>query len=401
MSVLLLGAFIATPALEVSYRRDCLDILCRILELVHLDEEVVADVFAGIGYALSCSDEPYFSKIFPFLLRIGKIGPPPTSVYCGLMLLSLLEWLVTNFIYLRSPGKVEVACGELSAAKWEAMGYTPFAVSMASAGFLRAFRLVPATNRILLNPDIRSLVEESISSVARRLVSQLDDSLETSHLLQCISIGLARAGHVSFSPPILLALCTTLLKEIFPLGNLCRMAVGIQKGTSVDFFLGKVKGHLDSVVFKEAGAITSVFCNQYASADEGQKWIVENYMWEYCLEFYSNLRAVVLVHRGSQDRLLGYLEKVAEAAFLMIVVYAAEVAKQKLNPKLSHGFQNEASVRILIAFSCIEYMRRIRLPEYTDAVRSAVLTMQENAVLCISFVESMPSYSELTNNQGF
>lgn len=400
ISVLLLGAFIATSALEVSYRRDCLDLLCRILESVQLEEEVVADVFAGIGYALSRSDEPYFSKIFSFLLRIGNTGSPPISVYCGLMLLSLLEWLVTNFIYLRSSRKVEVVCGELSAAKWEAKGYAPFAVSMASAGFLRAFRLVPATNRVNLSPDMRSSVEESISSVAMRVVSKLDGSLETSYLLQCISIGLARAGLVSFSVPILLVLCIALLKEIFPLGNFCSMAVGFQEGTSVDFVLEKVKGHLDSVVFKEAGAITSVFCNQYASADEGHKGIVENYMWEYSLEFYSNLRAVALLHRGRHDQLLRYLEKVAEAAFLMIVVYAAEVAKQKLNPKSSHGFQHKASVRILIAFSCIEYMRRVRLPEYTDAVRRAVLTMQENDVLCISFVESMPSYFELTNKQG-
>ncbi|PKU73116.1 hypothetical protein MA16_Dca016183 [Dendrobium catenatum] len=381
MSVLLLGGLIATPALEFSYRRDCLDLLCRILELVQLEEEVVAEVFAGIGYALSRSDEPYFSKIFSFFLRVWNRGSPPASVYYGLMILSLLEWLVTSFINLRSLEKVEVVCGELSAAKWEASGYAPFAVSMASAGFLRAFRFVPATSRVRLSPDMRNSVEGSISSVAWRVISNLDGSLERSHLLRCISIGLARAGPVSFSAPILLALCTALLKEIFPLGNFCRMAVEIQEGSSVDFVLEKLKRHLDSVAFKEAGGITSVFCNQYASADKEHKGIVENYMWDFSLEFYSNLRTFALVHRGKHDQLLEYLEKVAEAAFLMIVVYAAEVASQKLNPKSSHGIQPESSVRILIAFSCIEYMRRVRLPEYTDAVRRAVLTMQENAAL--------------------
>ncbi|XP_020597892.1 uncharacterized protein LOC110037559 [Phalaenopsis equestris] len=400
MSVLFLGALIVNPALEVSNRRDCLDILYRILESVQLEEEAVADFLAGIGYALSRSDEPYFSKIFSFLLKIWKRGSPPASVYCGLMLLSLLEWLVTNFIYLRTLGKVEVVCGELSAANWEAKGYAPLAVSMASAGCLRAFRLVPGTNRIRLSPDMKRSVEGSISSIAKLVVSNLDGSLESSHLLQCISIGLARAGPVSFSAPILLAICKALLKEIFPLGSFCSMAVEIQEGTSVDFVLEKVKGHLDSAAFKEAGVITSIFCNQYASADEEHKGIVENYMWKYALEFYSNLRYVVLVHRGRHDQLLGYLEKVAEAAFLMIVVYAAEVASQKLNPKSSNGIQSEASVRILIAFSCIEYMRRVRLPEYTDAVRRAVLTMQENSLLCASFVESIPSYSELTDKQG-
>nr|CAD1840728.1 unnamed protein product [Ananas comosus var. bracteatus] len=115
---------------------------------------------------------------------------------------------------------------------------------------------------------------------------------------------------------------------------------------------------------------------------------------------YSNLRAAVFVHRGKKDELLGELEKIAEAAFLMVVVFAAEVTKHKLNPKSSHDFQPEMAVRILVAFSCIEYLRRARLPEYTDVVRRAVLTVQENTASCGSFVESMPPYRELTKEPG-
>ncbi|XP_042396993.1 uncharacterized protein LOC121987166, partial [Zingiber officinale] len=112
------------------------------------------------------------------------------------------------------------------------------------------------------------------------------------------------------------------------------------------------------------------------------------------------LRLAVLVHRGKSDELLAGFEKIAEAAFLMIVVFAAEVSKHKLNSKTSNEFRPEVSSQILVTFSCIEYLRRIRLPEYTQAVRRAVLTIQENAPSCVSFVESMPPYGELTKSQG-
>ncbi|EHA8591100.1 hypothetical protein COCNU_scaffold033439G000010 [Cocos nucifera] len=107
-----------------------------------------------------------------------------------------------------------------------------------------------------------------------------------------------------------------------------------------------------------------------------------------------------LAHRGKNNEFLVHLEKIAEAAFLMVVVFAAEVSKHKLNSKSSHEFRPEVAVKILVTFSCIEYLRRTRLPEYTDAVRRAVLTLQENAASSASFVESMPSYVELTKPQG-
>lgn len=162
----------------------------------------------------------------------------------------------------------------------------------------------------------------------------------------------------------------------------------------------KAKEHLGSALFKEAGAVTGVFCNQYASADEVSKAMVENHLWDYSQQVYSNLRLAAWVHRGKSDELLGDLEKIAEAAFLMVVVFAAEVSKHKLNSKSSHEFRPEVSSRILVAFSCMEYLRRVRLPEYTEAVRRAVLTLQENADSCVSFVESMPPYTELTKAQG-
>ncbi|PKA58014.1 hypothetical protein AXF42_Ash012553 [Apostasia shenzhenica] len=401
LAVLVLGALAANPALEDSPRRDCLDVLCRILESEPVEEEQIVEVLAGIGYAFSRSDEPYFSRIFLFFLRIWSRGIPRPSVSSGLMILHLLEWLVTGLVNSRSWTKIEAICAELSVESCQVKCYATFAVAMASAGVLRALRAVPATSRIKLGPQTRNSLEDSISSVSKLAVSNLDGSPENGLLLQCISLGLARSGLVSFSAPVLLALCVALLNEIFPLGKFCKMAVESSNGNSVKSVLEKVKGHLDSVIFKEAGAITSVFCSQYASANDEHKLIVENSLWDYSSEFYSNLRDSALVLRRKHDQLLRDLEKVAKAAFLMVVVFAAEVTKQKLNPKSSFGIQSLVSVRILIAFSCIEYMRHVRLPEYTDAVRRAVLTMQENSALCISFVESIPPYTELTNKRGY
>ncbi|KAG0462450.1 hypothetical protein HPP92_020926 [Vanilla planifolia] len=399
LAVLLLGAFAASPVLEESSRRECLDLLCHILASEAFEEELVPEVLAGIGYALSRSDDVYFGRILSSLLQIWNRGVIRPSLYYGLMILALVDWLVSGFVNSRYLCRIDSLCGEISVENWKVKGYAPFAVFMSAAGVLRALRMVSAS-KVKFSPQTRNLVEGSISSVAEVAVSILGVSLEKSLLLQCISVGLARCGLVSFSAPMLLALCEALLKEIFPLGRLCAMALKNSRANSTDSVIDKVKGHFESIIFKEAGAITSVFCNQYAYADEKQKTIIEKYIWEYTLEFYSNIRDAALVLRRQNDQLMSYIEKVAEAAFLMVVVFAAEVSRQRLNSKSSPWIQPEVAVKILIAFSCIEYMRRIRLPEYTEAIRCAILTMQEHVALCVSFVESMPTYVELTNKQG-
>ena len=94
------------------------------------------------------------------------------------------------------------------------------------------------------------------------------------------------------------------------------------------------------------------------------------------------------------------LEKIAEAAFLMVVLFASSVAKHKVSSKFSRESQSEASVNILVAFSHVEYLRRVRLPEYSDTIRRVVFSVKESDLACISFVESMPPYCDLTNHQG-
>lgn len=265
---------------------------------------------------------------------------------------------------------------------------------MAAAGVLRAFRLSSASGRIQLGPQLKSKVEGTIVSVAEHVTSGgCADVMERRLLLQCIALGLVRCGQITFSGTVFLCLCSALLEEVFPLLAFFRMAV---ESPMVD----EVKEHLGSVLFKEAGAVTGVFCNQYAMADDDHKVVAETRVWEYSQALYFVIRKAVIMLRRRNDELIGNLDKIAEAAFLMVVVFAAEVTKHKLNSKVPELFTPEAAVKILVAFACIEYLRRVRLPEYTEAVRHAVLTIQENAHACALFVESLPPYAELTNQRG-
>lgn len=265
---------------------------------------------------------------------------------------------------------------------------------MAAAGVLRAFRL---SSRVQPGPHLKSKVEGTIVSVAEHVISggsgSDGDVTERRLLLQCIALGLVRCGQITFSGTVFLCLCSALLEEVFPLRTFFRMAFESPKADGV-------KEHLDSVLFKEAGAVTGVFCNQYLMADEGHKVVAETRIWEYSQALYFDLRKAVIMLRRKNDELIDNLDKLAEAAFLMVVVFAAEVAKHKLNSKVPEQLRPEAAVKILVAFACIEYLRRVRLPEYTEAVRRAVLTIQENAYACALFVESLPPYAELTNPRG-
>lgn len=304
------------------------------------------------------------------------------------MLLRLLDWLVAGFINRRSFARVEYISREVSKD-----GYAPFALAMVAMGALWAFRMAsgfPGDARM------RNSLEEAVSSVAEYAVlGGGGDVSEREVIVQCVSLGLVRCGLVSSNGNVILCLCSGLLDHVFPLKSLLRAAVENPNGESA------AKQHLDSLLFKEAGAVTGIFCNQYAIADEGHKSAVESRVWNYSRDLYSDLRkAVLVINLRRNHELVRDLEKIAEAAFLMVVVFAAEVTKQKLNPKSSSGIRPEVSVDILVAFSCVEYLRRVRLPEYTDAVRRAVLAIQENAAACALFVESMPPYVELTNQQG-
>lgn len=373
----------------------------RILEDVEQGHQRIDDLdhlaLTGIAYALASANEVQFRRILASLLKIcGRIG----NLAVGVRVLKLVEWLVVGFVESRKMRKVQVLFEMISPEKCEGEDHALFPSVMAACGGLRALKVASARYRLDFDPRLKEAPERTIRFVAEKAVLEGRPADDQRILVQCVALGLTRCGQVAFHEPVLKCVCKGLLKELLPLPDMLRMSVESAEGNSVEFAKAQVNQHLDSVLFKEAGPATGVLCNQYSYANDKAKNFVETCAWEYAQEIYLHLRSAVLLHRGKQDDLLTAIDKIAEASFLMVVVFAAEAAKHRLNAKSPEGFQSEVAARILAAFSCVEYLRRLRLPEYTEAVRSAVLANQENAAATTLFIESMPSYTELTSKPG-
>ncbi|PAN03739.1 hypothetical protein PAHAL_1G018400 [Panicum hallii] len=374
----------------------------RMLEDVEQGGQSIDDLdhlaLAGIGYALASADEVQFRRILVSLLRIcGRIG----NLAVGVRVLKLVEWLVMGFVESRKMRKVQVLFEMISPETCESEGYVLFPVVMAACGGLRALRVASARYRLDFDPRLKEAPERTIRFAAERVVLEGRPADDQHILVQCVTLGLTQCGRVMFHEPVLQCICMGLLKELLPLPGMLRMSVESVEGNAADVVKAKVNQHLDSVLFKEAGPVTGVLCNHYSYAGSMAKEFVETCVWEYAQEIYCHLRAAVLLHRGKQDDLITAIDKIAEASFLMVVVFAAEVTKHRLIAKSLEGFQPEVAAKILVAFSCVEHLRRLRLPEYTEAVRRAVLANQENAAAVTLFIESMPSYAELTSQPDF
>ncbi|KAK9103515.1 hypothetical protein Sjap_020769 [Stephania japonica] len=431
LAILFLGAAAASTALPHSDRAASLDLLCSLLvnpiladaRSTHLAPELIA----GLGYALSSlsssasRDAVFFGRLLKGLFGVWKFqtfSSTSTStssssdvlrpnVSHGLMILHMIEWVVSGFLTSGSFDRVQLICAVLSGCRGDS-GCAPFAVAMAAAGALRGLNRGTNWGGQKIGFELRELLEECIEWFGRDLVTKaaggLCDSIRDDPsdrlLLQCIALGMSRIGPISFRLPLLSCLVSALLVEIFPMRSFYTRAIGVQHANSSSplLDLNELKNHLNSVVFKEAGAVTHAFCNQYASADDKNKEFVENLIWRYCQDVYLGHRRVAFLLSGNE--LLGDLEKIAEACFIMVVVFASVVTKHRLDPHFSREMQLQVSVKILVSFSCIEYFRCVRLPEYTDAIRGAVVSVQENESSCVSFIESMPSYAELMSCNG-
>ncbi|KFK41836.1 hypothetical protein AALP_AA2G177500 [Arabis alpina] len=401
-SVLVSGAFACVPSLSGDLKVLCLELVCRILEeeysLVGSRQELVPVVLAGVGYALSSSVDVHYVRLLDFLFGIWlKDEGPHGSVTHGLMILHLIEWVMSGYVRANYVGKMSLFASEV--LETSNVNYAVFAVLMAAAGVLRASSggFSSGAQSFEIISKLRKSAEKLIESVAQLLISNGNVTLPTTQrevpLLKCFAIALARCGSVSSSAALLLCLASALLTQVFPLGQIyesfCKDPIGPR--------LNWVSEHLSDVLFKESGAITGAFCNQYSSASEENKYIVENMIWDFCQNLYLQHRQIALLLRGVEDILLGDIEKIAESSFLMVVVFALAVTKQQLNLIVSEEKKMETSVKILVSFSCLEYFRHIRLPEYMETIREVISCVQENDATCVSFVESLPAYDSLTN----
>ncbi|KAL9231066.1 hypothetical protein vseg_006334 [Gypsophila vaccaria] len=404
--VLFTGALSCVPSLSKNMKTDCLSLLCKMLEeqyrCICPVGDLSPDVLAGIGYALSSSEGGYVVRLLNFVLGSWSKEEVRNDVPHALLVLHLIEWVVFGLLSVGLVEKIKIFCIEVL----ENMkpSYATFAVLMATAGALRAL------NRPLKNGTILDIISRlKISAETRMEVIASDlllkigatcnnntENSEASFLLHCLSLATARSGGLSTTAgPVLICLAFALLIEVFPLRKFYTQILESPMGN-----MERVKFHQESILFREAGATAGVFCNLYSSATENDKCKVEDLVWGFCHETYSGHRRVALLLRGSSDQLLGDLEKIAESAFLMVVVFALAVTKHRLTAKFPSEIQIDISVKVLVAFSCLENFRRIRLPEYTEAIRSVAACVQDDESACVSFVESLPSYDDLTNPQG-
>ncbi|KAF8111372.1 hypothetical protein N665_0076s0345 [Sinapis alba] len=408
-SVLVAGAFACVSSLSGELKVLSLELLCRLLEeecsLVGSQEELIPVVLAGIGYGLSSSSDVHYVRLLDSLFGCIwlKDGGPRGSVTHGLMILHLVEWVVSSYMRSDYVNKMSFFANEvLDTSKAD---YTVFAVLMAAAGALRASAAGSSgggSQNLEVVSKLRNSAEKRLEAVAQRLVANGSVKLPTTQredlLLKCFAIALARCGSVSSSAPLLLCLASALLTQVFPLGQIYEPFCKSYGNDPIGPRLIWVREHLSGVLFKESGAVTGALCNQYATASEENKYIVENMIWDFCQNLYLQHRQIALLLRGVEDTLLGDIEKIAESSFLMVVVFALAVTKQWLNPPIvSEERKMETSVKILVSFSCVEYFRHIRLPEYMETIREVISCVQENDATCVSFVKSIPTYDSLTN----
>ncbi|KAL0701688.1 hypothetical protein Bca4012_057810 [Brassica carinata] len=407
-SVLVTGAFAGVPSLSGEVKVLSLELLCRLLEeeccsLVGSQEELVPVVLAGIGYGLSSASDVHDVRLLDSLFGCIwlKDEGPRGSVTHGLMILHLVEWVVSGYMRSNYVDKMSLFANEV--LERSKANYTVFAVLMAAAGVLRASAAGSSAGAQNLEAvsKLRNSAEKRLEAVAQLLVANGNVTLPSNQrddlLLKCFAISLARCGSVSPSAPVLLCLASALLSQVFPLGQIYESFCKSFGKDPIGPRLVWVREHLSGVLFKESGAITGAFCNQYAKANEENKYIVENMIWDFCQNLYLQHRQIALLLRGVEDTLLGDIEKVAESSFLMVVVFALAVTKQWSNPIVSKERKMETSVKILVSFSCVEYFRHIRLPEYMETIREVISCVQENDATCVSFVESIPAYASLTN----
>ncbi|GAB4856971.1 hypothetical protein Ancab_014884 [Ancistrocladus abbreviatus] len=406
--VLLVGAFSMVPYISESTKNICVDLLCQLLEreyqVIGSVGELISYVLAGIGYALSSSGDAHFVRLLNSLFVIwGKIEEP-CGIYHGLMVLHLIEWALFAIINAHSLEKIEAFINKIR--ENTGAGYAKFAVLMAAAGALKASsRFIARGESLDVISRLRISAQARVEAIAMDLIPKNGDFMNftgngVSFLLQCLSLAVSRCGGLdSAQGPMLVCLALALLTETFPLKRFYQMIVQCPLENLNGPELSAIKKHQGTVLFMESGATARVFCNLYASANDEDKQKVEDLLWTFCQDIYLGHRWAAMMLRGGPNELLDDLDKVAESAFLMVVLFAFAVTKQRLGSRFSRESQIDVSVKILVAFSYIEHFRRIHLAEYMDTIRAVVVSIQENESACVSFVESMPSYADLTNPQ--
>lgn len=326
--ILLLGCLSADSLVSPDSRRLCQDVL---VELVGKEKEAIvvmsqgrlADTLAGAGYALfSCYHASLFQSILESLLSLWTAHD---GLYAclphGLMLLHLMEWTGLNLIKLQSASremmmefsvvdKMNAFCVKLPQMARLGVTALDFTAVMAAGGLLRASYNKSPKDFALLE-QLKSSMEETIVTVAGNVVLNFRPIAErpgnfmlgadpvqfaewifgkqgaaglapaTSPILHCVAVAVSRCQRISFHANILQCLVVSLLTESFPLQDMYSSKIMSFPDISSLGEMEELDKHFGSILFKEAGAMTRVICNQYCSASKDLKQLVQHLMWEF------------------------------------------------------------------------------------------------------------------------
>lgn len=450
--ILLLGCLSAAPLVSPDSRRFCQEVVVELLgkekeAIIVMSQGRIAEVLAGAGYALfSCSHASLFQYILTSLLSLWTAHDGLYAcVPHGLMLLHLMEWTGLNLIKLQTANrgtmmgfsvvdKMNMFCVELPKLAKLRVTALSFAAVMAAGGLLRAsYNKWPEDFTFL--EQLKSSMEETIVTVAGNVVLNLglmterpgsfmlgSDSVQFTVwifgkesaaglvpakrlILQCVAVTVSRCQGISYHANILLCLVVSLLIESFPLQVIYSSKIMNLPEISAFGEMEELGKHITSILFKEAGTMTRVMCNQYCSASRDLKQLVQHLMWEFSQALYTKHRTFKIRLNSSQQmevRNRKYheaMEKITETAFFMLVMFLSTATKNDFSAS-SSDFQEQLSVVALDALSCVECFRNMQLQEYSETVKCTVSCVSKSASACASLVRRLPSYDDLTQSTG-
>lgn len=446
--ILLLGCLSADSLVSPDSRRLCQEVLADLVgkeieAIVVMSQGRLAETLAGVGYALfSCYPASLFQSILESLLSLWTAHD---GLYAclphGLMLLHLMEWTGLNLIKLQTASRgmmLEFSVVDKMNAfgvklpQMARLGVTALAFTavMASGGLLRASYNKSSKDFAFLE-QLNSSMEETIVTIAENVVLNFrpiadrpgnlmlgTDPVQfaewifgkqgaaglapaTRPILQCVAVAVSRCQRISFHANILQCLVVSLLTESFPLQEIYSSEIMSFPDISALGEMEKLGKHFGSILFKEAGAMTRVMCNQYCSASRDLKQLVQHLMWEFSQVLYGKHRIFMIRLKSSQqmeDRNRKYhdaMKKITEDAFFMLVMFLSIATKNDFSAS-SNDFQEQLSVITLDALSCVECFRHTQLQEYSDMVKRTVSCVSKSASACVSLVRRLPSYDDLT-----
>ncbi|XP_002968688.2 uncharacterized protein LOC9650798 [Selaginella moellendorffii] len=433
-SILLLGAVCATRECRDETRRRC---QAAIVEELGKRKERIAtssslpEALAGVGYAVMGSWEDYSSVpsimtgslIFLWTMPVDResledggggagerkdFQPRPSLDSCA-MLLKLYEFLGA---WAREQRVLEALCEPLVSRDSGALPEVRNAKVAIAAGLLRGSRWQQS-----LLPLKKSL-ESMILALASQLLQEICESGQLTreqllrcieehrslpisdtqrHQLRCIALSMVSGRKFEEAQPELLhCLVIVLLGDVLDVSQIYSpQSLSIPKMVAA---LEALKTQAGGVFFREVGSLARAVCEHYRGVSSFYQQQIEALFWKYSSKLYERHRVFSAVF--SKDQVLKDemqkskdLVKALEAVFLTIVLFFSS------SVDMLHE-REELAAYVLDSFSCVEFLRRFQVDEYTDTVKKCALLVSGSHRASSQLVELLPSYERVISWPG-